>query len=154
MKQKGEFLQSVLKKYIDCIVFLHNTHEAATADKILSEGFIFENQLSHTSDRVNPSELIELSYFLFLRKDYGPYTIIIAIPKNIYELYTRYSNRFETTIEDLMTKTIPWMGENDEYLYMLAPEHIAGYFNNDTLEFTENQLYKSEYLAYRDRDDF
>lgn len=154
MKQKAETLHSILSGYLDCIVFLHNTRDKNIAEKILREGFIFEYQLSHTTDRVNPAEIVEISYFLFQRKDYGPYTIVIAIPRKSYNLYTKYSNQFNVPVEELMSKVKPWVGENEESAYALAPEHIAGYFDNDTFGFVRNPLYNRGYLAYRDRDDF
>ncbi|MDX9929061.1 MAG: hypothetical protein RBS37_04335 [Bacteroidales bacterium] len=154
MKQKAEALHTILQNYHDCVIFLHNTREPSVADKIISEGFIFENQLSHTTDRINPSELVEIAYFMFQRKEYGPYTIVIAIPRRTYSLYTRYSNQFDIPIEELMSKVRPWMGENDEMTYTLAPEHIAGHFNNNTLEFRVNRFFNPDYISYRDRDEF
>lgn len=151
MKQKAEIFQSALLKYSDCEIFLHNTREHDIVKKILSAGFIFENQLPHTSDRINPSELIEIAYFLFHRKEYGPFTIVMAIPKHIYSLYTRYSNKLNIPVEELMSKVEPWLSDNDEYAYILPPEHIAGYFSNDSMEFVENALYNPDYLACRDR---
>ena len=70
----------------NCYFFLHNTREFRVVENIMNEGFIFENQLVHSTDSVNPNEPIEITYFLFQRKDYGPYTIIIAIPKITYEI--------------------------------------------------------------------
>ncbi|MBE0674673.1 MAG: hypothetical protein IH591_08440 [Bacteroidales bacterium] len=154
MKQKAEILHSILEKYLDCVVFLHNTRDSDIAARILSEGFIFENQLSHTTDRVNPAEQIEIAYFLFQRKDYGPFTIVIAIPKKIYNLYTKYSNQFDMSIEELITKSKPWVNDNEEMTFVLPPEHIAGYFDNESLEFLSNKLFNPSYLAYRDRDEF
>ncbi|MFO7573636.1 MAG: hypothetical protein R6W67_00575 [Bacteroidales bacterium] len=154
MKQKADILHSILRRFDDCIVFLHNTRKEEIAVKILFEGFVFENQFSHTSDRINPDEQIEIAYFLFQRKDYGPYTIVIAIPKTVYSLYTRYSNQLHLSIEELMSKEKPFMSDNDELVYCLPPEHIAGYFNNETNEFRENPKYNSGYISYRDRDSF
>ncbi len=154
MKQKSEILHSFLQKYPDCIVFLHNTRTAEIADLIIKEGFIFENQLAHSTDRVNPSEQIETTYFLFQRKDYGPYTIIIAIPKKTYALYTRHSNQFEIPVEELISKSKPHMGENDEFIYVMPPQHIAGYFDNNSGEFVRNPLFNASYISYRDRDEF
>ena len=81
MKNKGEILASVLKNFRNCYFFLHNTREFSVVENIMNDGFIFENQLVHSTDRVNPNEPIEITYFLFQRKDYGPYTVVIAIPK-------------------------------------------------------------------------
>jgi len=154
MKQKSEILHSYIQKYLSCIIFLHNTRDVHVAEKIAREGFIFENQLAHSTDRINPNEVIETTYFLYQRKEYGSYTIIIAIPKKTHNLYIRYSNQMDIPVEELLTKKKPTMGENDELIYVLPPEHIAGYFNNHTEEFIENPRYNPSYISYRDREDF
>ena len=104
----------------------------------MNEGFVFESQLPHSTDRVNPNEPIEVTYSLFQRKDYGSYTIIIAIPKNIYEIYTGVSNNYNVGIEEILTITDPYYGDNDELIYTVSPKHILGYFNTKTSEFYQN----------------
>ena len=141
MKNKGEILAAILAEYGNCYFFLHNTKEKSIADNIISEGFIFENQLPHSTDRVNPLEPIEVTYFLFQRKDYGAYTMIIAIPKVIYDRYTLISNLNDIGIEDVMTTVKPYYGENDELIYRISPRHILGYFNNRTSELVKNELW-------------
>jgi hypothetical protein len=139
MKNKGEILASILKNFKDCYFFLHNTREFSIVENIMNEGFFFESQLSHSTDRVNPNEPIEVSYFFFLRKDYGSYTIIIAIPKIIYEFYTSVSNKKDVGIEEVLTVTDPYYGDNDELIYTLSPNHVLGYFNIKTTEFYQNR---------------
>ncbi len=138
MSNNGEILAALLKKYSDCFFFLHNTREQVVAEKILKEGFIFENQLVHSTDRVNPDESIEITYFLFLRKDYGPYTIIIAIPSVTYESYMAYSVLNVISIEEVISITKPCYGENDELLYTISPKHVLGYFNLTSGTFVQN----------------
>lgn len=141
MKNKGDILAAILNNYSNCYFFLHNTKEIGITERILSEGFIFENQLPHSTDRVNPNEPIEVTYFLFQRKDYGGFTIIIAIPKPIYDSYTKISNQNDVGIEDVLTITEPYYGDNDELIYTISPKHILGYFNNKTGEFIKNKNY-------------
>jgi hypothetical protein len=105
----------------------------------MNEGFIFESQLSHSTDRVNPNEPIEVTYFLFQRKDYGTYTMVIAIPKIIYEIYTAVSNEYDVGVEDVMTIKDPVVNDNDELVYTASPKHILGYFNQKTSEFYQNK---------------
>jgi hypothetical protein len=105
----------------------------------MNEGFVFESQLPHSTDRVNPNEPIEITYFLFQRKDYGSFTIIIGIPRATYDMYTSESNDKEVGIEEVMSVTEPYYGENDELLYTISPKHILGYFNNKTAEFFQNR---------------
>lgn len=145
MRTKGDFLSVILNDYLNCTVFLHNTKEKEIADKILKDGFIFENQLPHSTDRVNPGEPIEISYFLFQRKDYGIYSIIIAIPKPVYELYVQYSILYEIGLEEVLTITPPRLSDNDELLFTISPKHISGYFNTHTGELVNNEAYDSGY---------
>ena len=145
MKNKGEILASILKEFKDCYFFLHNTKEFSVVEKIMNEGFIFENQLPHSTDRVNPNEPIEITYFLFQRKDYGLFSMIIAFPKEIYENYSEVSNKYDTGIEEVMTITDPFFGDNDELMYTISPKHILGYFNIRTSEFFRNVNWDPEY---------
>ena len=145
MKNKGEILAAVLSQYGNCYFFLHNTKDKTIADKIMAEGFIYENQIPHSTDRVNPNEPIEVTYFLFLRKDYGAYTMIIAIPKKVYENYTRRSIDMDTTIEEIISIADPFYGDNDELMYTLPPEHILGYYNNISGEFQKNKKWDPDF---------
>jgi len=139
MNNKGEILATILKTYKDCNFFLHNTKEFDIVEKIMNEGFIFESQLPHSTDSVNPNEAIEVTYFLFLRKDYGSYTIIIAIPKVTYELYADVANSKDVGIEEVLTITKPYYSDNDELNYTISPRHVLGYFNLKTSEFYQNR---------------
>jgi hypothetical protein len=145
MKNKGEILAGILNEYGNCYFFLHNTKEKSIAEKIMNEGFMFENQLPHSTDRVNPNEPIEVTYFLFQRKDYGTFTIIIAIPKETYDNYTRYSNLNDTGIEEILTITEPVYSDNDELIYTISPKHMLGIFNNKTGEFFRNNIWDPEF---------
>ena len=139
MKNKGEILASILKNFKDCYFFLHNTRELCIVESIMERGYIFESQLPASTDRINPNEPIEVAYFLIQRKDYGSYTVIIAIPKIIYEIYTGDSNKKNVDIEEVMTITDPYYGDNDELVYTLSPKHILGYFNLQSSEFHQNR---------------
>jgi hypothetical protein len=139
MKNKGEILASTLKNFRNCFFFLHNTRDLAVVENIMKDGFIFENQLVHSTDRVNPNEPVEITYFLFQRKDYGPFTVVISIPKITYENYSAASVRQEVTIEEIITITDPVLSDNDELIFTLSPGHILGYFNNLTREFFQNR---------------
>jgi hypothetical protein len=151
MKNKGEILASILRNFKDCYFFLHNTRELNIVETIMNDGFIFESQLPYSTDHVNPNEPIEVTYFLFQRKDYGPYTIVIAIPKFIYEIYTAVSNDKEISIEDIMTITKPCYGDNDEMIYTLSPRHVLGYFNINTTEFYQNRNWDPFFNNYQTR---
>lgn len=149
MKNKGETISGILKEYKDNYFFLHNTKDLTVAEKIMNEGFIFESQLPHSSDRINPNAPIEITYFLFQRKDYGIYTMVIAIPRSAYETYAEISDQNVTSIEEVMTISDPWIGENDEPVFTLPPEHVLGYFNINSLEFFKNPKWDPRYRNSR-----
>jgi hypothetical protein len=86
-----------------------------------------------------------VTYFLFQRKDYGLYTIIIAIPKTTYDIYTQFSNKNDVGIEDILTITEPFYGDNDELIYTISPKHILGYYYIKTGEFFKNKFWDAEY---------
>jgi hypothetical protein len=150
MKNKGEILADILIKFKDCTFFLHNTKDLNIAKKILQEGYIFENKLPRSTDRVNPDEPVEINYFLLKRKDYGSYTIIIAIPNSTYELYATISNNNEVSIEEIMTITVPYSSDNDELIYTLSPKHVLGYFDIKNSEFFMNEQWDPEFSNIRD----
>ncbi len=145
MKNKGEILAEILKEYDFCYLFLHNTRDLQTAVKIMKEGFRFESQLPYSTDRVNPNEPIEIIYFLFQRKEYGIYTIVIAIPKEIYDRYTKLSNMLDISVEEILSIEKPYHNENDELVYRISPHHVLGFFNNNTGEFVINNLWDPLY---------
>jgi hypothetical protein len=139
MKNKGEILATFLRNYKDCCFFLHNTKEFDVVESIMKDGFVFECQLLHSSDRVNPGESIEVTYFLIQRKEYGLYTVIIAMPKAVYETYVTVSQNMNVGIEEIISITKPYYGDNDELIYTVSPKHVLGYFNIKTSEFYLNR---------------
>jgi hypothetical protein len=146
MKNKGEILAEILRNFSDCSFFLHNTKEFDVVEKIMNEGFIFESQLSHSTDHVNPAESVEVSYFLFQRKDYGLFTIIVAMPKETYDYYTSVSNKNGIVVEEVLSITEPYYGDNDELIFTLSPKHVLGYFNIKTSEFYQNRNWDPFYV--------
>lgn len=154
MKNKGEILAAILSEFKDCYFFLHNTKDFATVEKIMRDGFIFESQLPHSTDRVNPNEPIEITYFFFQRKDYGQYTMVMAIPRKTYENYTRASDIFDTGIEEVMTITEPYLGDNDEPLYTISPKHVLGYFSIRTTEFFRNPVWDPDFDNSAEKEPF
>lgn len=147
MKSQGEKLALYLKEYSDCIVLLHTTRDRHIADLILKEGFVYESQLSHSTDRVSPSEPVEIVYFLFQRKEYGTYTIVIAIPRSTYEYYTRQAMDHDMSLEEIMALGKPFANDNDEITYRLNPKHIAGYFDMISGEFAHNPVFDRNFRS-------
>jgi hypothetical protein len=152
IRSKSEKLASVLNKIEGCYFFLHNTSDRETAGKILEEGFIFESQLSHSTDLINPSDPVELTYFFLQRKEYGHYTIIIAISKQSFKEYTVIAQEKNTIIEEIMSICEPVLSENEEYVYKLSNKHILGFYDNVKEEFTRNQFWEPAFINTDDKE--
>lgn len=149
MQNSGEILSKILLEYGDCYFFVHNTKEFTIVQKILSEGFRVESQLANTTDRVNPHETIEISYFFVQRKEYGSYTIVIAFPKDTYDKYSAIAVDNEVPIEEVMTVDKPLVSENDDFIYTISKHHILGYYNISNHQFIKNPEWNPGFINLR-----
>jgi len=147
MKATGEKLAKILACDSGCVIFLHNTRTEAVANKILTEGFTFQNQLYYSTDRINPNDPVEISYFLVERKDYGDFTIIIEISRNLFKKIRSLAEVTGHHFEDILSITEPVLSEDDELIYTISPHYIKGYFNNKTGVMTPNPGFNPEYMA-------
>ena len=145
MRKSGEKLFEVLAKDKSSIVLLHNTDTISKAKGILRNGFKFENQLTYSTDRVNPRDLIEINYFLVERKEYGDFTIIIEINKEILNQYSRLAETSDLTFEEILSTEKPELSDNDEFVYTLSHYYIKGIFNNKTGEMLVNPVFDAAY---------
>jgi hypothetical protein len=152
IRSKSEKLASVLNKIDGCYFFLHNTGDYETARKILKDGFMFENQLSHSTDLINPSDPVELTYFFLQRKEYGQFTIIIAFSKKSFKEYTVIAQEKNTIIEEIMSICEPILSENEEYVYKLSNKHILGFYDIINEEFTRNQSWEPAFINSDDKE--
>lgn len=143
MVKTGERLKDLLSDNHKSIVLLHNTDSLIKAKNILNNGFKFENQLTYSTDRVNPLDAVEINYFLVERKEYGDFTIIIEINKKIIEQYSALAESANITIEEILTIEEPVLSENDEYVYNISNYYIKAIFNNKTSEVHINPVFDS-----------
>ena len=77
--KKLSYLQEFLGLEMNMSKFIHQTPTQKLAEQILNEGFEFENHLMHTTDQVSGFDLVELNYFLMIRRNYGQFTIVIIM---------------------------------------------------------------------------
>jgi hypothetical protein len=141
----GDILASLLTGDSFCMVFLHNTRDEDTANKIIKEGYRFEEQLSYSCDRVNPDDTVEINYFLVERKEYGKFTIIIEIDKHLFRKYSSLADHSDIHFEDIISIALPVLGDNDEYIYTLAPQYIKGYLDIVSGKFRKNRIFNPAY---------
>lgn len=147
MRASGEKLAKILACDNECVIFLHNTRTEAIAKKIVEEGFTFQNQLYYSTDRINPKDSVEISYFLVERKDYGDFTIIIEISRSLFKKVCAIAEESDHHFEDILSISEPIYGDDDEYIYTLSPHYIRGYYNNKTGDLVTNPLFNPDYLS-------
>ncbi len=145
MSAAGEILSSILERDNDCVLFLHNTIDEETARQIISKGFQYEEQLTYSTDQINPKDSVEINYFFVERKEYGNYTVIIEIDKELYRKYNQLVEKSDFHFEELLTITRPVLSDNDEYIYTLSHHYIKGYLDNLTGRFIENMDFNPTY---------
>lgn len=141
MSKPRDKLIGALSKDKTCIVMLHNTDTLSKAKEILKEGFRFESQLTYSTDRINPSDAIEINYFLVERKEYGDYTIIIEIDRALLHRYSELAEHVDLSLEEILTIEEPYLSDNDEYIYKLSHYYIKGVFNNKTGDLLLNPVF-------------
>ena len=147
MSQSGNQLVNILSGQKEYIVFLHNTNNIEIARAIMENGFIYESQLTYSTDRINPGDPIEINYFLVERKEYGNYTIIIQVHRSLFRQYHLLAETAGLHFEEIFTISPPVIGDNDEYIYTLSPSYIRGIFDKKSGKMIDNPNFNPSYDA-------
>lgn len=152
MSKAGEKLTGLVNRNNTCIVLLHNTDKLHKAKSILRNGFKFESQLTYSTDRINPNDIVEINYFLVERKEYGDFTIVMEIDKEIMRRYSALAESANLNFEDIFTIEEPYLSDNDEMVYTLSHYYIKCILNNKTGEVCENPVFDPGFdsLIYTD----
>ncbi len=126
--------------------FLHNTHSAEMAQKIMEEGLLFENHLLNTSDHVSGTDLVELNYFRMIRKYYGDYTLVIQISSRLVEDFSRRLKETHYHFSEALSKTRPPYSKEDTPLYLLPKQFIRGYYDHNRKSGVDNPAFDPYYF--------
>jgi hypothetical protein len=123
--------------------FLHNTMEEETAIKIIEYGFQYACRLSYTTDLLSNVDDVEANYFLYKRKHYGNFTIIIHININLYKFYYNIlGSKLEP--EFALSAYTSEKNEDEEQIWNLHRQFIKGYYNQKTKEGIHSPYYNPE----------
>ena len=146
MAMENDYLEQ-LQKVIECssevVTFLHNTNSSETAQRILSEGFEFQSHLDYTSDVVSAKDPVTIKYFTIVRQAYGKFTMVIQIGKDLIEEYSSLLEDLPHHFSEILTVKEPYVGNEEDLIYCLAPHFIKGYVNSETAEFYANPLFNA-----------
>lgn len=125
--------------------FIHQTPTKELAERIINEGLGFENHLMHTTDQISGFDLVELNYFLMIRRNYGQFTIVIVIADELIEELIQIIKDSNIHFSEILSKTPPRYNTDDTPVYLLPEQFIKGYFNQKTLEKTFNPKFNPHY---------
>ena len=139
------YLQEFIGLEIHMNKFIHQTPTQELAEQILNEGFEFENHLMHTTDQVSGFDLVELNYFLMIRRDYGQFTIVIVIADELIDYLIQITKDTNIHYSEILSKTLPIFRSEDTPFYTLPEQLIKGYFNQITLERIFNPKFDPHY---------
>lgn len=138
-------LQDFIGSEIDMSKFIHQTPTQEVAERILSEGLGFENHLMHTTDQVSGFDLVELNYFLMIRRNYGQFTIVIIIADELINYLIEIIKDTNIHYSEILSKTLPMYDSEDTPIYILPEQFVKGFFNQKTLEKTLNPKFDPHY---------
>ncbi|MCD6566791.1 MAG: hypothetical protein J7K53_12705 [Bacteroidales bacterium] len=139
------YLQEFIGLEIHMSKFIHQTPTQKLAEQILKEGFEFENHLMHTTDQISGFDLVELNYFLMIRRNYGQFTIVIVIADELINYLIQITKSTNIHYSEILSKTLPIRKSDDTPLYTLPEQFIKGYFNQITLERIHNPKFDPYY---------
>ncbi len=127
--------------------FLHSLNSVELAEKIMKNGFIFENHLLNTTDIVSPDDLVEVTYFTNIRKAYGNIILIIQIDNELIQTINAKLINTRSHFSEALTKTPPRTGPNELFVYTLPEQFIMGYFDNTESKEVKNKNFNPYYIS-------
>jgi len=131
------------------MTYLHSLQSIEIAERIMKNGFNFENHLLNTTDLVSPDDLVEVTYFINIRKAYGNITLIIQINNELIQSINKRLIRTRSHFSEALTKTPPQIGPNELFVYTLPEQFIKGYFDNTESRGVKNQNFNPYYISDR-----
>jgi len=143
--KKLSYFQEFIGLDIHMSKFIHQTPTQELAEQIINEGFEFENHIMHTTDQVSGFDLVELNYFLMIRRNYGQFTIAIIIADELIDYLIQIIKNTNIHFSEILSKTLPMRKSDDTPFYTLPEQFIKGYFNQISLERILNPKFDPYY---------
>ncbi|UCG27709.1 MAG: hypothetical protein JSV24_12185 [Bacteroidales bacterium] len=146
-EEKLKIFQAFIGLEMDISKFIHTTPTRQYAEEIIENGFEFENHLMHTTDQVSGFDLVELNYFLMIRRNYGHFTLVIEIADILIIDYTRRLRACNCHFSEALSKNPPRYNDDDNPVYTLPEQFIKGFFDQETSERVYNPLFDPYYRS-------
>lgn len=133
MSDTREFLDFVFDEGSNEVTYYtHRTDNEKTARQIMTEGLHFADSFQKTTDLLLNDE-VHIRYWKNLRKEYGPYTIVIGISTQLMSIYQNLLNRTTSKnyeVQQILTEKDPFDLEDADEVYTVPVQFIKGYWND------------------------
>ena len=146
-EEKLKSLQEFIGLEKEISKFLHSTPSREFAEEIMMNGFEFENHLMHTTDQISGFDLVELNYFLMIRRNYGHFTLVIEISDTLIIEFTKRLRSFNCHFSEALSKNPPRYNDDENPVYTLPEQFIKGYFDQQTFEKIYNPKFDPHYRS-------
>jgi len=146
-EEKLKSLQEFIGQEMDISKFIHTTPSRKFAEEIITNGFKFENHLMHTTDQVSGFDLVELNYFILIRRNYGHFILVIEISDELIIEFTKQLQSFNFHFSEALSKYPPDFNEDENPVYTLPEQFVKGYFDQQTLEKRYNPVFDPHFLS-------
>ena len=146
-EEKLKIFQEFIGLEMDISKFIHTTPSRQIAEGIIENGLEFENHLMHTTDQVSGFDLVELNYFLMIRRNYGNFTLVIEIADELITDFAKRLRAYNCHFSEALSKYPPTYNEDDNPVYILPEQFIKGYFDQKTSERVYNPVFDPYYRS-------
>lgn len=109
--------------------YLHRLDSVELADYIFEKGFRFESHLANTTDHISVEDIVELTYFMNIRRAYGHIAIVIQIKNNLIHKVNEMLAGTSAHFSEALTTSTPVNSENEQCIYTLPLQFVKGYLD-------------------------
>lgn len=127
-------------------MFSHRTALEEVANKIIEDGFKFNESFQKTTDQI-VDDIIHIRYWDTLRKHYGGYIIVLGIANNVFNRVLE-NLKSKSEVQQALSRFLKHHDNNTdhEFAYLLPKQYVKGYINRETSEIVKNPDYNPEFI--------
>jgi Ca2+/Na+ antiporter len=143
-----EVLEFIFKEEEKEIIYVHYTKDLSVAQNISKEGFQFAESFYKTAELVINDKL-DLIYKHNLRKQFGRYVIVLAIAKDVYNMYMESISMISVVVnvEQVLSIKSSQLNDNEDEVYLLPHQFVKGFIDSETGEIFPNPTFSPNFSS-------